>query len=106
MTPGEGNADGRFHYNRFVASLTRDSISGYDSEGYTTNDSIRVNRLIAQQRNGAFILIEHHFSFFPIHTTISRHNLWLSLPSSKLSTISCISPPPLTFPYVVVIMML
>ncbi|KAG1727198.1 hypothetical protein EDD22DRAFT_853448 [Suillus occidentalis] len=42
MMPGEGNADGRFHYNRFVASLSKDSISGYDSEGYTTvtNDSI------------------------------------------------------------------
>jgi hypothetical protein len=57
MTPGEVNADGSFYYNRFVVFFSKNLISGY--EGYTTNDTI--NGLIAQQQNGAAILIEHRF---------------------------------------------
>jgi hypothetical protein len=57
MTPGEANADGWFCCNRFVVFLSKYLISGY--QGYTTNDTI--NGLIAQQQNGAAIIIEHRF---------------------------------------------
>jgi hypothetical protein len=57
MTPGEVNADSWFYYNQFVAFLSKYLISGYGI--YITNDSI--NGLIAQQQNGAAILIEHRF---------------------------------------------
>lgn len=57
MTPGEVDADGWFHCHQFVTFLSKYFVSGY--EGYTTNDTI--NGLIAQQQNGAAILIEHRF---------------------------------------------
>jgi pimeloyl-ACP methyl ester carboxylesterase len=56
MTPGEVNADGKIDYGLFL-HLSEALFSGY--EGYLTNGTI--NGLIAQQQNGAVVLLEHRF---------------------------------------------
>jgi hypothetical protein len=56
-TPGEVRADCWFYYNRLAVFLSKFLISGY--AGYTTNYTI--SGLIAQQQNGAAIVIEHRF---------------------------------------------
>ncbi|KZT71725.1 hypothetical protein DAEQUDRAFT_95102 [Daedalea quercina L-15889] len=56
-TPGEGNADGMMSTNMTIQCVERTCIIGY--EGHLANDSI--NGMIAQELNGATIVIEHRY---------------------------------------------